>query len=101
MELTSKQRAGLRSMAHSLKPIFQVGKEGVSEVLAKEVLAALNKRELIKITVLETAGDPREVAELLASMTGAQVVAVTGFKVVLYRRADDEANRKIDLRQLF
>lgn len=101
MELTSKQRAALRSMAHSLKPIFQVGKEGVTEVLANEVLAALNKRELIKITVLETAGDVREAADMLSSMTGAQVVAVTGFKVVLYRRADDEANRKIDLRKLF
>ena len=53
--LTSKQRAYLRSLANSAETILQVGKEGISENLIKQVDDALTARELIKGKVLETA----------------------------------------------
>ena len=49
MELTGKQRRFLRSQAHSLKPVVQVGRNGVSEALQGEVERALHDHELIKI----------------------------------------------------
>ena len=42
-DLTSKQRAHLRSLAHHLKPIIQVGAEGVTEALLKTVKPATKK----------------------------------------------------------
>lgn len=86
MELTTKQRAYLRSLATSIDTIMQIGKGGVSEPLIKTVNDALTARELIKMKVLETAGyTPREIVEELALACNAAVVTVIGSKIVLYR----------------
>ena len=53
MELTSKQRAQLRSLATNLDTIVHVGKDGIGENLIKQVNDALEARELIKGRVLE------------------------------------------------
>jgi RNA-binding protein len=94
--LTSKQRAYLRGLASVEPAIMQVGKGGISENLIKTVSDALEARELIKLTVLENSGEAaREVAELLAKATSAEVVGVIGKKIVLYR--ESEKNKKIEL----
>ena len=94
--MTSKQRAYLRSLAVNLDTIMQIGKDGISENLIKTVSDALEARELIKLKTLETCPyTPREAAEELARATGAEVVTVIGFKLVLYRRS--EKNPRIEL----
>lgn len=94
--ITSKQRAYLRSLAVNIPTIMQVGKGGISENLVKTVSDALEARELIKLGVLENSGETsRAVADALAEATGAEVVAVLGRKVVLYR--ESEKNKKIEL----
>lgn len=86
--ISSKQRAYLRGLANDIPAIMQVGKGGLSENLLKTFSDALEARELIKLSVLENSGEtPRAVADALAEALGADVVAVTGKKVVLYRRA--------------
>jgi RNA-binding protein len=87
-ELTSKQRAHLRSLVHSLKPILQVGHEGVTAEVAASVSDAFHTRELLKVKVLESAPqDTRESAAALAEQVpGAHVVQVIGRTVALYRR---------------
>lgn len=94
--MTSKQRAYLRSLAVNVDTIMQIGKDGVSENLIKTVSDALEARELIKLKTLETCPHtPREAAEELARATGAEVVTVIGFKLVLYRPS--EKNPRIEL----
>lgn len=86
--ISSKQRAYLRGLANDIPAIMQVGKGGLSENLLKTFSDALEARELIKLSVLENSGEtPRAVVDALAETLGADVVAVTGKKVVLYRRA--------------
>ena len=53
MTLTSKQRAFLNSQAHSLKPIIQIGKNGLNDQIKTSVRQALDARELIKVTLLQ------------------------------------------------
>ena len=94
--LTSKQRAYLRGLANSETAILQVGKGGIGENLAKTVSDALEARELIKITILENCMEsPREAANAIADVTGADVVGVVGRKVILYRESVN--NKKIEL----
>lgn len=94
--LNSKQRAALRSMAAQIQPIMQIGKGGVSENLAKTVSDALEARELIKLTVLENCDyTTRDVAEELAEAVGADVVAVIGRRVVLYRESENKKRIEI------
>lgn len=96
MELNSRQRAQLRSMANTLQPIFQVGKAGISEELIEQLSLALEARELIKITVLETAPlTAREAADALSAPLRAEVVQCIGRKVVLYRESHE--NKRIEL----
>ncbi len=94
--LSSKQRAFLRSMANTMDPIMQVGKSGVGEELITSVDNALEARELIKMSALETAPvTAREAADELADATGADVVAVVGRRFVLYRPS--KKKKKIEL----
>lgn len=84
--LTSKNRAKLRGMANGLEAILQVGKGGVGAALITQVGDALEARELIKLSVLETCPEvPRAVAQQLADATSAQVVQVIGRRITLYR----------------
>ena len=85
---TSKQRSHLRSLASTLKPIAQVGKEGISDNLVAGLSDALESHELIKVNLLPTAGeDGDNLALNLADLLGAEVVTVIGRKAVLYRRS--------------
>lgn len=89
--MTGKQRAYLRKLAHDLDPIFQVGKHGVTPELTKTVSEALEKRELIKLTILKNCfEDVRDVAETLSARTHADVIQVIGRKFVLYRQSKDD-----------
>ena len=84
--MTSKQRAYLRALSNKLDAIFQVGKNGLNDNLIKQVDDALEARELIKLSVLETSPDDNYfVANELAMKTNSVLVQVMGNKVTLYR----------------
>lgn len=89
--LSSKQRAHLRSLAHHLKPVLHIGKDGINPATIAAAQEAFNTRELMKIRVLESApNDTHEVAEQLAAeVDGTRVVQVIGRTAVLYRRDPD------------
>ena len=97
-ELTTKQRAYLRSLATHIDTIMQIGKGGVGDAMVKTDCDALEARELIKMKVLENSGEAvRDVAEEQAEACGAVLVTVIGNKLVLYRQASDPKRRKIEL----
>ena len=86
--LTSKQRAYLRGLANGESAIMQIGKGGITENLIKTVSDALEARELVKLSTLENCEyTAREVADALSEELGAEVVAVLGRKLVLYRES--------------
>lgn len=88
--LTGKQRRHLRALGHELKPIVQVGKDGIDEGVVAALDQALADHELVKIKIGEGAGlDRREAADELAVKTHSEVAQVLGNTVLLYR-ADPE-----------
>lgn len=94
--MTSKQRAYLSGLANGLTPIYQVGKSSLTPELLSGLSDALEKRELIKVSVLKNcADDPKEIADIIAQRTRSQVVNVIGKKMIFYRRA--KKNPKITL----
>lgn len=85
--MTSKQRAYLRGLANKLDPIFQIGKLGISENLINQLSDALEARELIKITVLETAPDTvKDLALEISEKTDSILVQTIGNKITLFRQ---------------
>ncbi|MDE6601883.1 MAG: ribosome assembly RNA-binding protein YhbY [Lachnospiraceae bacterium] len=96
MELTSKQRAHLKSLANGIDPIFQVGKASLTPEFTESIADAFHTRELLKIAVLKNcADDPRMIAEAVAERTRSTVVQVIGKKIILYK--PDKKNPKIVL----
>lgn len=88
--LTGKQKRHLRSLAHHLNPIFQVGKGGVNDHLIRHIEEAIEVRELIKVTVLNNCLEDRgEIAQQLAEGAGAELVQVIGKIIVLYKESKD------------
>jgi RNA-binding protein len=88
--LTGKQKRHLRSLAHHLNPIFQVGKGGVNEHLIKHIEEAIETRELMKISVLNNnLEDPKEIGRALAEGARAELVQVIGKTIVLYKESKD------------
>ena len=86
--MTSKQRSNLKSIAATMKPIAQIGKEGVSENLIRSLSDALEARELIKVNLLPSSGgDGDNLAANVAELLHAEVVAVIGRKAIFYRRS--------------
>ncbi|MCM3692348.1 ribosome assembly RNA-binding protein YhbY [Neobacillus niacini] len=86
--LTGKQKRYLRSKAHHLDPIFQVGKGGVNENMVKQVADTLEARELFKISVLQNCEEDKNVvAQQLAEGTGADIVQIIGNTIVLYKES--------------
>ena len=65
--LNGRQRAYLRSIANTLKPITQIGKDCiVTEAFLDQLDAMLDSREIVKVTILETAGlDAKETANAI------------------------------------
>ena len=94
--LNSRQRAQLRAMANGYDTIFQIGKGGLNEQIVKQTDDALEARELIKLSVLETSPQTaRETADELAKSVGADVVQVIGSRFILYRESRDSKTIKL------
>ena len=84
--ITSKQRSKLRSIAANLSPITQIGKGGITDNLLKTLSDALDAKELIKVTILDTVDeDARNLAENVAELLEAVLVSVIGRKAIFYR----------------
>ncbi|MGN1270865.1 MAG: ribosome assembly RNA-binding protein YhbY [Clostridia bacterium] len=94
--MTSKQRAYLRSLANSIDAIFQIGKNGINDNLIKQLNDALEVRELIKITVLETApASAKDLSFEISKRTNSITIQVIGNKITLFRQKEKDS--KINL----
>lgn len=94
--LTGKQKRYLRAKANQIKAIFQVGKDGINKNMVKQIDETLEKRELIKVSVLQNCfQNKHDVAEKIADETNANVVQIIGNNIVLYKESVD--NKQIQL----
>lgn len=94
--LTGKQRSYLKSIANGLKPITQIGKSGVTDAFLEQLDLALDSREIVKITILETSLlDTKETANEVTEKVRAEFVQAIGNKFVIYRK--NHENPKIEL----
>ena len=92
--LTGSQRKHLRSLAHPLKPVVQVGESGLSEAVIQAVDQALRIHELVKVRLLRP-NNKKEEARSLSDRSGAHLCGLVGHTVILYRR--NAENPRIEL----
>ena len=90
MKLSNKQRQFLKGLAHPLKPVVQLGGNGLTEGVLAEIDNALNHHELIKVKVPT---DDREEKSLIMDAiireTNSEKLQVIGHTLILYRPSDE------------
>jgi RNA-binding protein len=95
--LTGTQKKHLRGLAHHLKPVVQMGKNGLTEPVIQSIDEALEDHELIKVRLADPQGRKRELAADVAARTGSVWVGLVGNVVTLYRRQPDPEKRRIEI----
>ncbi len=100
MELTSQQRAFLRSSAQTMKPVVMIGKDGESDEVVLALGEALTHHELVKVRFQSHKDETSSIAASLAQRTASTLIAVTGFTAVYYRQADKKEERRYNLKTL-
>lgn len=94
--LTGKQKRFLRSEANQLQPLFQIGKNGLTEAVIRQIEEALEAKELIKVNILQNcAEDKNEIAGRLEEQEGIHLVQVIGNIIVLYKESVEK--KRIEL----
>jgi len=96
-DLTGAQKKHLRGLAHHLKPMVQVGRNGVTDSVLQLIGKALDDHELIKVRLADPQGRKKELAEEIAERSGSVQVGLVGKVVTLYRRQPDPEKRKIEI----
>jgi RNA-binding protein len=95
-QLTTKQRQFLRALAHSQKPIVQIGSKGMGDSVIEQIRVQLEAHELIKVRFnTECAVEPGEVSADIVEKTRSHLVQHSGRVLTLYRRHDQKP--KIEL----
>ncbi|NEN75813.1 YhbY family RNA-binding protein [Pelistega sp. NLN82] len=96
-ELSSKERSTLRAAAHSLKPIVQIGDNGLTPAVLKEIDTSLTAHGLIKVRV---AGDDREnrltILEEICTQLNCVSVAHLGKILTIFRHAPQHTHLLAD-----
>ena len=95
--LTNAQRAHLRRLAHHLKPVVQIGKQGLTSAVQASVDEALNAHELIKIKFMDFRDQKQELTEELVAASGSALVGMIGNIAIIYRQQPNPEKRKITL----
>ncbi len=95
--LNSKQRANLRSLASNIQATTIMGKEGISDMVLAQIDRELEAREIVKVSVLETAdATAKDYLHEVAKTLRAEEVCSIGKKFVVYRRSKKQGFKHIE-----
>ena len=97
VNLNNTQRQYLRRAAHSLRPMVQIGRQGLTEAVIGAVDIALTAYELIKVKFGDFKDEKTELTNQLTEATGSVLVAMVGNVAILYREHPEPGERKITL----
>jgi RNA-binding protein len=87
----------LRSLAHHLKPVVIIGKNGVSVQLIGSVDLALKDNELIKVKFGEFKEVKKEISAEIVQATKSELIGIIGNIAIFYRPHPLAEKRKIKI----
>ena len=96
-EITGRQKRYLRGLAHGLKPVIQIGRNGLTDGLYESLEDALDHHELIKVRFVDFKDQKKEACEEIDARVGSVCVGTIGHVAIFFRQAPDPEMRKIKL----
>lgn len=95
--LTGSQRTHLRGLAHGLRPLVQIGKDGVTQTVVTAVDAVLDAHELVKVQIQAERAERKAAADELEARLGCECAGLIGRMAILFRRHRDPERQKVVL----
>ena len=97
--LKGVEKKYLRGLAHDMKPIVLIGKEGITEGIVRATDEGLSQHELIKIKFNDFKEKGQKVALMvdLVDKTESAQVGMIGHTAILYRPQTDPEKQRIQL----
>lgn len=96
-KLRGADRRYLRSQAHHLKPVVQIGQNGVTEAVLTTIDQNLTAHELIKVRFGDHKDAKQALTAEIAEALGAEVAGIVGHVAILYRPHPETGERRIKL----
>ena len=89
----------MRAQANHRQPLFAVGKNGLTQAWLAQLDGALDKRELIKVSILQNADETTgDVKEFIEQNSDIQVVQEIGRVLVLFKVSSNPKLRELSQR---
>ena len=89
-ELSGSRRRELKSLAHHLNPVLQIGHKGLSENVIKAFEKTIDDHELIKVRFTDFKEDKKALSLDLSRETGAALVDIIGNVAIFYREKPED-----------
>jgi RNA-binding protein len=86
--ITSKMKRRIRSELSTERSTIWIGKDGASEQILGEISRQLEKREMVKIKILQTAlgeEETKNIASKVAEKTESTLIDLRGHTIMLYK----------------
>jgi len=92
--VNSEQKKQMKGQAHKLKPVIMIGQAGLTDAVLKELDAALDTHELIKIKIRAEREQRKSIKEKICTATNAELIQSIGQIIVIYRQRPEQAPKK-------
>lgn len=96
-KMNSTQKKYLRGLAHHLKPMVMIGKNGLTETVLGGADKALSDHELIKVKFLDFKDKKKELSAVIEKETTSHLIGIIGNVAIFFRFQPDDQKRKINL----
>ena len=96
-QLNNTQKQQLRRLAHDLKPVVQIGKNGVTDQVYATIDHELNAHELIKVKFMDFRDEKKALTDDLVAASRSALISLIGNVAILYREQADPEKRRIRL----
>ena len=94
-KLSGKQKSYLRGLAHSLNPVVQIGKNGLTDSVFDQIGEALKKHELIKVKFIDWKDEKKEIAQKISEKLKCEICGSIGHIYIFYKQNDNPEKRMI------
>lgn len=95
--LSSKQKKYLKSQAHHLKALVQIGKAGVTQQSLQSIDNALSAHEMVKVKFIAFKEEKDQFLDEILEGSHSQFVSLIGHVLTLYREHEEADKRKYKL----
>jgi len=92
--VNSEQKKQMKGQAHELKPVIMIGQAGLTDAVLKELNAALDTHELIKIKIRAEREQRKSIKEKICIETKSELIQSIGQIIVIYRKKPEKSPKK-------